>query len=139
MRNTISAGVILVLAAATVAALDRTPSAPGAEAYIIQPRNGETVVSPFRVVFGLRGMGVAPAGVAHPKTGHHHLVIDTELPALSAPIPKSARLLHFGGGQTETVLDLPAGRHTLQLLLGDHLHFPHEPPVASAPITIVVK
>ena len=109
------------------------------ELYIVAPANGATVKSPVRVVFGLRGMGVAPAGVAHPNTGHHHLVIDAPLPAPGKPVPANEHYRHFGGGQTEAVIELAPGTHTLQLVLGDHLHVPHSPMVASQKITITVE
>lgn len=114
-----------------------TPSAKGAKAYIISPSDGATVSSPVRVVFGLSGMGVAPAGTAKKNTGHHHLLIDGELPDMKKPMGKNVK--HFGGGQTETLLDLQPGKHTLQLILGDKAHQPHTPPVVSDPITIMVK
>lgn len=109
-----------------------------AELYIIAPRDGETVTSPVRILFGLRGMGVAPARVAVEGTGHHHLLVDAAPPALDAPIPADGHHIHFGKGQTETMLVLEPGRHRLQLLLGDHLHRPHDPPLASTPVTITV-
>ena len=84
-------------------------------------------------------MGVAPAGVEKEKTGHHHLIVDAELPDLDKPVPSDANYRHFGGGQTEVVLELSPGTHTLQLLLGDFLHIPHTPPVKSDKITITVK
>ena len=118
--------------------MPRTPAPEGVSAYIISPANGATVKSPVRVIFGLRGMGVAPAGVVNPKTGHHHLIIDAELPDANAPVPADENHKHFGGGQTEVVIELAPGRHTLQLLLGDHLHIPHDPPVASERIEIQV-
>jgi len=109
-------------------------------AYIVSPADGAVVSSPVTVVFGLKNpYGVAPAGVAKDKTGHHHLLIDTELPDLNSPIPKDENHLHFGGGQTETTIELAPGRHTLQLLLGDAVHMPHDPPIVSAPITITVQ
>ena len=103
------------------------------------PKDGAVVNNPVRVVFGLRNMGVAPAGVNHLNTGHHHLLIDTELPPLDQPIPSSDKVRHFGGGQTETRLILLPGTHTLQLLIGDYAHMPHLPPIASAKVTITVK
>ncbi len=112
---------------------------PGASCYIISPKHGETVSSPFKVVFGLSGMGIAPAGVERDNTGHHHLIIDSGLPSYDAPIPADDRHRHFGGGQTETLLELPPGRHTLQLLLADYLHRPHKTPVVSEQISIVVR
>jgi len=114
-----------------------TPSPDGAEAYIISPQDGDTVKSPIKVIFGLKGMGVAPAGTERENTGHHHLLIDQEtLPA--AGLPMGSPPIHFGGGQTETEIELPAGTHTLQLILGNHLHVPHTPPVTSERITITV-
>jgi hypothetical protein len=122
------------------AALTRKPAPAGAMAYIIEPADGASVTSPVRVVFGLKGFGVAPAGVDRADAGHHHLLVDTGLPAdLGLPIPNDEQHRHFGGGQTEAELTLPAGRHTLQLLVGDHLHIPHDPPIASSVVTIEVK
>ncbi|MEM7249781.1 MAG: DUF4399 domain-containing protein [Pseudomonadota bacterium] len=108
-------------------------------AYIVSPTHGEVVTSPFKVVFGLAGVGVAPAGVQLDRTGHHHLLIDTDLPDLTKPIPADANHQHFGAGQTETTVELPPGEHTLQLLLGDWSHIPHNPAVMSKKITITVK
>jgi Domain of unknown function (DUF4399) len=128
-----------ILAAPLAAAQERTPSPPGAEVYIISPKNGATVHNPVRVQFGLKGMGIAPAGVKFENTGHHHLLIDTDAPAdMSKPLPATDKILHFGKGQTETTLTLTPGKHTLQLLLGDAYHIPHEPPVISKKITITV-
>ena len=109
-------------------------------AYIVTPANGATVKNPVTVVFGLHApWGVAPAGTKVDKTGHHHLLIDAPLPDLTQPIPKDDQHRHFGGGQTETVLTLTPGRHTLQLLLGDFAHVPHQPPIISKPITLTVE
>ncbi len=120
---------------------ERTPSPPGAYLYIGWPNDGEVLGrKPFRVWFGLRNMGVAPAGVEKPNTGHHHLLIDVDgLPALDEPIPNDKNHLHFGIGQTETMLELPPGRHTLQLIMGDQGHIPHNPPVVSKKITVTVR
>jgi hypothetical protein len=129
----------LALAAAAVWAQDRTPSPAGAEAYIISPKDGAKLSSPFVVQFGLKGMGIAPAGIKFDNTGHHHLLIDTDAPAdLGAPLPASDKVVHFGKGQTETTVTLPPGKHTLQLLLGDFGHVPHNPPVMSKKITVTV-
>ena len=129
----------LILAAVPLAAQERTPSPAGAEVYIISPRDGAKVHNPVRVQFGLKGMGIAPAGVKFDNTGHHHLLIDTEAPAdLSAPLPATDQIVHFGKGQTETTLTLKPGKHTLQLLLGDMNHVPHNPPVISKKITLTV-
>jgi hypothetical protein len=126
--------------AATVSqSVPRKPAPVGARVYIIAPQSGETVSSPVRVVFGLAGAGVAPAGTAAPNSGHHHLLIDTPLPALDAPIPADERHVHFGGGQTETSLSLTPGTHTLQLLLADESHVPHDPPLFSDVVTIEVR
>jgi hypothetical protein len=131
------AGAIL-LAAGT--AMAREPAPAGAEAYIVSPKEGAKVKGPVTVVFGLKGMGVAPAGIKMENTGHHHLLIDSDPPAdLSQPLPANEKSVHFGKGQTETTLTLPPGRHTLQLVLGDSLHVPHEPAVISKKITIVVE
>jgi Domain of unknown function (DUF4399) len=129
----------LALAATVAWAQDRTPSPAGASVYIISPKDGAKVSSPFVVEFGLKGMGVAPAGVKIENTGHHHLLIDTDAPAdLNAPLPSSDKVVHFGKGQTQTTLTLPPGKHTLQLLLGDNSHVPHNPPVISKKITVTV-
>lgn len=115
------------------------PKAPEPMVYFIEPLDGATVSNPVRVVFGLRNFGVAPAGVNHLNTGHHHLLIDSELPRLDQPIPSSDKIRHFGGGQTETRLILLPGTHTLQLLIGDYAHMPHVPPIVSEKVTITVK
>ena len=117
----------------------RTPAPEGARVYIVSPQDGATVSSPVKVIFGLQGMGVAPAGVENAKTGHHHLIIDAELPPANEPVPADDNHRHFGGGQTEVTIDLSPGTHTLQLIMGDHNHVPHDPPVVSEKITITVK
>lgn len=110
------------------------------ELFFISPQDGDTVSGEFSVQFGLRGMGVAPAGVEVSNTGHHHLLIDLDmLPPMDAPLPKTDQLRHFGGGQTETTLVLTSGQHTLQLVLGNYSHVPHKPPVISKKITIIVE
>jgi hypothetical protein len=130
-------GSALALASSTSSA--REPAPAGAEVYIVSPKDGDKVTSPVTVVFGLKGMGVAPAGIKFDNTGHHHLVIDADAPAdLSQPIPASEKSIHFGKGQTETSLTLAPGKHTLLLVLGDSLHVPHEPAVISKKITITV-
>lgn len=108
-------------------------------AYIISPVDGATVDSPVVVVFGLKGFGVAPAGTVKEDTGHHHLIIDAPLPDLSQPIPANDNYRHFGGGQTQTSVDLAPGSHTLQILLGDHAHLPHKQPIYSEVINITVR
>jgi hypothetical protein len=134
-------GVTLGLAAVAVAAQAPKTKAPEtAKVYIISPKTGDTVTAPFTVQFGLKGMGVAPAGVTNANTGHHHLLIDVAtMPDMNAPLPANDNIRHFGAGQTETELTLPAGKHTLQLVLGDYLHTPFEKPVVSEKITITVK
>ena len=118
----------------------RSPAPASAALYFISPQDGAVVSPTFTVRFGLRGMGVAPAGVDAPNTGHHHLLIDLdELPSPSAPLPANDHVKHFGAGQTETELTLAPGTHTLQLILGNHLHIPHDPPVVSEKITITVS
>jgi hypothetical protein len=126
--------------AAGVALAERTPSPAGAEVYIVSPKDGARIKGPVTVVFGLKGMGIAPAGIKFDNTGHHHLIVDAEVPAdLSKPLPADEHNLHFGKGQTETTLTLPPGKHTLQLLLADSLHTPHDPAVVSKKITITVE
>jgi hypothetical protein len=142
MNRLLSFCAITLAVAATglaTAQITRAPSPKGAEVYFIAPKDGATVTSPVTVKFGLKGMGVAPAGTAVANTGHHHLIIDAELPPLDAPIPADAHHVHFGKGQTETTIELKPGKHTLQLLLGDQSHVPHDPAVVSKKITITVK
>ena len=118
--------------------LQPTASPKGAKVYIIEPPNGATVTSPVSIKFGLAGMGVAPAGIDKENTGHHHLLVDgKQLPNLKAPLGQD--VTHFGGGQTETSVELTPGKHTLQLILGDKFHIPHNPPVVSEKVTITVK
>ncbi|HTD30982.1 MAG TPA: DUF4399 domain-containing protein [Steroidobacteraceae bacterium] len=129
----------LVVGASLAFAQERTPSPAGAEVYIIAPKDGAKVHAPVLVQFGLKGMGIAPAGVKFDNTGHHHLLIDTDPPAdLSAPLPATDKIVHFGKGQTESTLNLAPGKHTLQLLLADQSHIPHNPPVLSQKISITV-
>jgi hypothetical protein len=115
-----------------------TPSPPGAEVYFDELKDGATIPSKLTVHFGLRNMGVAPAGADRPNSGHHHLLIDADLAPLDQPIPNDFNHLHFGGGQTETELTLKSGEHTLQLLMGDKDHIPHTPPVMSPRIKVRV-
>jgi hypothetical protein len=132
-------GLASLQEAPPAAALARTPAPAGAVAYILSPENGAQVTSPLTVRFGLRGMGVAPAGITAPNTGHHHLLIDVALlPPDNLPMPATDQIRHFGLGQTEAVVELAPGEHTLQLVLGDALHIPHDPPVRSERITITV-
>jgi hypothetical protein len=129
----------VVAVAATLAQAEQTPSPPGAEEYIIWPSDGAVIHGgKLWVRMGLRNMGVCPKGVAFPNTGHHHLLIDTDLPALDQEIPSDRNHLHFGAGETDARIELPPGKHTLQLILGDHNHVPHVPPLYSKKITITV-
>ncbi len=118
----------------------RTESAPNAVAYIVSPSNGEVLSSPVKVQFGLKGMGVAPAGIDYPDTGHHHLLVNRSVTTFDQPLPSGeGDLLHFGGGQTETTISLEPGQYTLQMILGDQDHVPHDPPVMSETVTITVE
>jgi len=137
MRKLLLAGLALVIM--TGSAIAQTAAPEGAKVYFIEPADGAVVSGPVTVRFGLSGMGVAPAGVEKAKTGHHHLLIDTKLEDYTAPVPADDNHKHFGGGQTETTIELAPGTHTLQLLLGDHNHIPHKSPVESEVITITVK
>ena len=128
-------GVALAQSAATGGP---SPSPPGAAVYFVDLKDGATIGPQTTIHFGLRGMGVAPAGSDKPNTGHHHLLIDTDLPPLDQPIPNDFNHLHFGAGQTEADLTLSPGAHTLQLLLGDKNHIPHSPPVMSERIHVTV-
>ncbi|NKB60933.1 MAG: DUF4399 domain-containing protein [Gammaproteobacteria bacterium] len=123
----------------TAFAEEVSKAAEGSNVYIISPADGDTVSSPLSVQFGLRGMGIAPAGTNVENTGHHHLIIDAPLPDLTQPVPSSENYRHFGKGQSEVTLELAPGEHTLQLLLGDWLHRPHDNPVLSEVITITVE
>ena len=130
----------LALMAATAFAADRIAAPAGAEVYFIAPQNGAKLHSPVTIKFGLKGMGIAPAGIKFDNTGHHHLVIDTDLSELKldAPMPATDKIVHFGKGQTETTLTLPPGKHTLQLVFADYLHQSFDPPLTSKKITITV-
>ncbi len=140
MKTRTFAIVALCALGADHAALAREPSPPGVEAYIVSPRDGAKVKGPVTVVFGLKGMGIAPAGIKLENTGHHHLLIDSDQPTdLAQPLPANEKTVHFGKGQTETTVTLPPGKHTLMLVLGDSLHVPHDPAVISKKITITVQ
>ncbi|WP_442856504.1 DUF4399 domain-containing protein [Burkholderia sp. WSM2230] len=136
-----------VLAVAVIGAVpplpalaETTASPPGAEEYIIWPSDGAVIHGgKLWVRMGLRNMGVCPKGVGFPNCGHHHLLIDTDLPALDQEIPSDRNHLHFGAGETDARIELPPGKHTLQLILGDHNHVPHSPSVYSKKITITVQ
>jgi hypothetical protein len=117
----------------------RSPSAEGSEIFFVNVSDGDTVSSPFQIEFGLEGMDVVPAGTEQEFSGHHHLLINQEeLPSLNMPIPADSVHVHYGKGQTSAELSLPTGKHTLQVILGNHLHIPHDPPVVSEKITITV-
>jgi hypothetical protein len=117
----------------------RTPAPHDAYVYIGWPEDGATVGTKFKVWFGTRDFGIAPAGVTTKNTGHHHLLIDVPVPPLDQPIPNDRNHLHFGLGQTETMVELPPGKHTLQLLMGDADHVPHDPALMSRRITVYVR
>lgn len=144
MRNLSFAAVLAVPFAFTAtfgAVAGETPAPDGAKVYFINLKDGDTFKSPVTIRFGLEGMGVAPAGVEKDKTGHHHLIIDEKIEGeeLNEAIPADDNHKHFGGGQTETTVELAPGEHTLQLVLGDWSHIPHNPPVMSERITITVE
>jgi hypothetical protein len=134
------AAIVCGLSTAIAHAQDfRSPAPTGAKVYFIEPKDGVEITGPVTVKMGLTGMGVAPAGVEKKDTGHHHILVDQKLADLMGPIPADDKHRHFGAGQTETVLTLAPGKHTLQLVLGDHNHIPHNQIVASETITITVK
>jgi hypothetical protein len=126
--------------AATIFAADRSAAPAGARVYFIAPQNGAKLHGPVTIKFGLAGMGIAPAGIKFDNTGHHHLLVDTDVSELKmdAPIPASDKIVHFGKGQTETTLNLPPGKHSLQLVFADSLHQSFDPPLTSKKITITV-
>jgi hypothetical protein len=137
-RLLLALGVCLVVA--TAFAADRMAAPAGAEVYFIAPQNGAKLHSPITIKFGLKGMGVAPAGIKFDNTGHHHLLVDTDVSELNldAPMPATDKIVHFGKGQTETTLTLTPGKHTLQLVFADYLHQSFNPPLTSKKITITV-
>lgn len=139
--NTIAITLLLIASSLTAFADNLISTSPAdAQVYFIEPVDGQTVAQKFKVSFGLKNMGVAPAGINKENTGHHHLLIDTEaLPDLTRSLPATDKIKHFGGGQTETELMLAPGKHTLQLLLGNYAHVPHDKPVMSEKITIIVE
>ncbi len=140
MKPAVFAALIaLTMPAAAFADSGRTASAPSAKVFIIEPKDGATVTNPFTVKFGISGMEVAAAGTDKPHTGHHHLLVDAKAVDFNEAIPSDANHIHYGKGQTEAFLTLAPGKHTLQLLLGDKNHIPHDPPVMSEVVTITVK
>jgi hypothetical protein len=139
--NRLLPALSLCLIAALGFAQERTAPAANTEVYFIAPRDGATVHGPVTVRFGLKGMGIAPAGVKFDNTGHHHLLVDTDFGdlKLDAPLPATDKILHFGKGQTETTLTLSKGKHTLEIVFADHLHNSFDPPLHSKKITITVE
>jgi hypothetical protein len=147
MKIGIAFAIGLLCAVAANAQMPRQSAPDNAQLYIVSPAHGEIVSGPVRVQFGLQNMGVAPAGsfqdpstlTQFPNTGHHHIIIDGDLPPMGSPVPANETYVHFGTGATETTLNLAPGEHTLQLILGDSLHIPHDPAVVSEQITITVE
>lgn len=139
MKSHFAASVAVVLAAMPGARADPKPAPEGARVYILWPPDGQVIPGgKFWLRMGLSGAGIAPAGIDKPNTGHHHLLIDVDPPPMDREIPNDKNHLHFGGGLTEARIELPPGRHTLQLLLGDAEHVPHNPPLLSNKITVIV-
>mgnify|MGYP001815289997 FL=1 len=139
-KTILALGLVLVFSGLQAAEIERSPSPKGATVGFANLEDGDMVPTEFKVVFSISGMGIAPAGVQIDNTGHHHLLIDVaELPDLSKPLPATENIIHFGKGQAETELNLSEGQHTLQLVLADYRHIPHQPPVVSDVITIKVS
>jgi len=142
MTKLVSVAILATtIALGGVAFAGETPAPEGAGVYFINIKNGDTLSNPVTIRFGLKGMGVAPAGTEKKHTGHHHLIINEAIEGeeLNEPIPSDEQHVHFGGGQTEKTLELPPGTHSLQLVLGDWSHIPHNPPIMSEKITVTVK
>jgi hypothetical protein len=140
MRRAIILAVLATAIFGGAGVFASTPAPKDAQEYFIWPADGTVIHGgKFWVRMGLRNMGVAPKGTNLPNVGHHHLLIDTDLPPMTEPIPSDRNHLHFGAGETEARIELPPGKHTLQLLLGDNNHIPHDPPVYSKKITVIVK
>lgn len=131
--------LIAALIALAAPALAQSPAPAGAKVFFIEPKNGAEISGPVSVKMGLEGMEIAPAGTEKPNSGHHHILINTPLQDPKSPLPADDNHKHFGKGQTDATLELKPGKHTLQLVLGDHNHAPHNPPVVSEVITITVK
>ena len=131
--------LFFILFSFSLQAIELSPSTDNASVYFISPNNGESVSSKFKVQFGLENFGIAPSGIQVMHSGHHHLIIDADLPPLNLPIPADKNYVHFGKGQTEVEIELTKGEHTLQLLLGDFRHIPHDPPIFSKKITVKVN
>ena len=140
-----TAAVLLVMSscseqqAESPAVIVRTASMDGASVFFITPADGDSTSSPVSVEFGIDGMAVAATGDNQAHSGHHHLLVDTGLPDLALPIPADANHIHFGDASTSTELNLEPGEHTLQLLLGDFRHIPHDPPLVSEQITLTIE
>lgn len=137
------AALCLAASAAAIAAETSQPHWPAnAQVYFVTPKDGDTVTGPVKVAMGVKGIDIAPAGTDKPATGHHHILVDRDLPKGEQalyPLPMDEHTKHFGKGQTGTELTLPPGKHTLQLVVGDGNHIPYDPALASAKITITVK
>lgn len=133
------ATITFVTALAAGAAFAQSPAPAGAKVFFVEPKDGAEISGPVSVKMGIAGMEIAPAGTEKPNSGHHHILIDKALADPKSPLPADDNHKHFGKGQTEATLELKPGKHTLQLVLGDHNHAPHNPPVVSDLITITVK
>src|SRR6056300_362571 len=130
--------LFIIFLSFSIDAIELSPGDANASVYFISPHDGESVSRTVTVRFGLENFGIAPAGIQMMNTGHHHLIIDADLPSLILPIPADKNYVHFGKGQTEVEIELTKGTHTLQLLLGDFRHIPHNPPIFSKRITVQV-
>ena len=141
MKKTILFALLLCWISVSIANQLISDAPEGAQVYFISPSDGDVVSSPVTIKFGLKGMGVAPAGTQREHTGHHHLLINLDVESLNMqqPLPATEQVVHFGGGQTEAQIELPAGHHNLQLLLGNYAHVPHDKPVLSEKIHITVE
>ena len=138
----IAIAILAALSWTSISANDLISKSPeGAKVYFINLEDGQTVGETFHIQFGLAGMGVAPAGINMENTGHHHLLVNADIATIdfTRTLPATEQIRHFGKGQTEMMLSLPKGEHTLQLLLGNYLHIPHDKPVMSEQITVMVK
>lgn len=140
LRKALIAVSTLVAFGTAVAAQDHRQASPaGAKVFFVEPADGATVASPLTVKFGISGMTLSPAGTPAEHAGHHHLLIDQKLEDPNSPLPADDHYKHYGKGQSEATITLTPGKHTLQLVLGDHNHVPHNPPVVSDVITVTVK
>ena len=142
-RFIVALGAAIVISIGSISSVwaqdDRSQRPADALLYLGWPNDGETIrATRFRIWFGLRNIGVAPAGIEKPDTGHHHLIVDTELPPFDEEIPNDPNHRHFGAGQSESIVELSPGVHTLQLLFADQDHVPHDPPLFSRKKTITI-